>query len=220
MTEWIPGLLLGLGLTVLLSGDSGSALVRRLAPHIRDVAPVVTGEVRGNPMVRVLGVLIRLAPVSRTKGTRRSRRAVDDELPAVLDLLGLCVSAGLPIPASFERIGARGTGLLAEECRRISAEIELGVSVADALRSSDERVRHDGWSRVVEHLVSARRQGTPLADIVRFLADDEAQAEGRRLIESASARETMMMFPLVFGILPATVLIAVFPGATAIGVLV
>jgi tight adherence protein C len=126
----------------------------------------------------------------------------------------------MTIPAAIERIGNRGSGVLASECRLIATEIELGVSTADALHASERRVGHDGWGRLVEHLTAARRHGTPLAEIVRALADDEAAAAGRRLVESASTRETMMMFPLVFGILPATVLIAVYPGVTAIGLLV
>ena len=220
MGEWIPGLLLGLGLLLVAGGGSRSKLVRRVAPHVRDVVPAVADGSEENPHGRVLTALFRAPAVRGAFHRRRTSRVVDDELPAVLDLLGMCVAAGLSVAAAFERIGRCGRGTLADECRLVNAEIELGVSVADALRASDGRVRHDGWTRLVEHLVAARRQGTPLADTVRFLADDEAQAEGRRLIESASSRETLMMFPLVFGILPATVLVAVFPGITAIGILV
>ena len=219
MLEWIPGLVLGVGLVLLVGGDARSRLVRRVTPHLRDIAPARTSDEDINPIGRVVVTLFRAGPLVRSHRVRRARRAVDDEISAVLDMFGMCVAAGMSVPTACERIGRSGSGILAGECRRITAELELGVSVTDALRASDERVRHDGWTRFVEHLVSARRQGTPLADIVRFLADDEAQAEGRRLIESASTRETLMMFPLVFGILPATVLVAVFPGITAIGVL-
>lgn len=218
MIELIPGVLLGLGLFVLVGGDSRSRLVKRLAPHIRDIVSDGARAGATDGPARVLGVMLRIPGEVRHR--RRRRRTIDDELPDVLDLLGLGMSAGMTVPAAIDRIGHRGSGTLAAECRRIAAEISLGVSVADALHESSDRLGHEGWTRLVDHLTTARRHGTPLVDIVRSLADDEASSAGRRLVEVASARETMMMFPLVFGILPATVLIAVFPGITAIGVLV
>lgn len=216
--DLIPGVLLGLGLFVLVGSDSRRRLVRRLAPHIRDVAPIGAGDGDSGGPAAVLTALVRIPRDARHR--RRHNRTVDDELADVLDMFALGLSAGMTVPVTLERIGLRGSGVLSAECRRISAEISLGVSVADALHASSDRLGHEGWTRLIDHLTTARRHGTPLADIVRSLADDEASAAGRRLMESASARETMMMFPLVFGILPATVLVAVFPGVTAIGVLV
>jgi tight adherence protein C len=171
-----------------------------------------------NPAVQVLALVARVprALLSRDSRQSRTRSAVSDELPAVLDLLGLCVSTGLTIPHALERIAVSGRGILPDECRQITAEIGLGVSVSDALHASEVRVGHAGWSRLMEHLDIARRHGTPLIDIIRSLAADEQHAAGQRLLESASARETLMMFPLVFLILPVTVIMAIFPGVTAL----
>jgi len=218
MADIALGALLGLGLFVLVSGPPVSRLATRLAPHIRDVGLPQTSAMSGNPAIRVLGLVARVprALLSRDAGQGRIRSAVADELPAVLDLLGLCVSTGLTIPHALERIAASGRGILPDECRQITAEIALGVSVSDALHASDVRVGHGGWSRLVEHLDSARRHGTPLVEIIRSLADDEQQSAGQRLLESASARETLMMFPLVFLILPVTVVMAIFPGVAAL----
>jgi len=142
---------------------------------------------------------------------------LSEELPGALDLIGLCLSAGMSVPTALERIATSGVGELADECRIIVTEISLGVSVSDALQSSDARVAHEGWSRLIDHVLTARQYGTPLTEIIRALADDEQQAAGRRLLEAASAKETLMMFPLVFAILPVTVVMAVFPGLTALG---
>jgi tight adherence protein C len=203
---------------VLVGGDSRRRLASRLAPHVRDVVRGVSASPAINGPARVLAVLVRFPRNARRRRVRR--RALTEELPELLDILGLCVSAGMSIPTALERVGSRGNGVLADECRLVATEVSMGVSVADALHFSDKRIGHEGWTRLIEHLTTARRHGTPLAEIVRSLADDEASAAGRRLLESASARETLMMFPLVFGILPATVLIAVYPGVTAIGLLI
>ena len=219
MIDIALGAALGLGLFVLVSGSSASRIAKRLAPHIRDISTSQPRAHTDDGAVRALTIAARLPLTVIRDGTNRRRRrgSVSSELPGVLDLVGLCVSTGMSVPAALERIASSGVGELAEECRVIVAEIALGVSVADALHASDSRVSHDGWSRLIEHLVTARQHGTPLTEIIRSLADDEQHAAGRRLLESASAKETLMMFPLVFAILPVTVVMAVFPGLTALG---
>lgn len=219
MIELALGALLGLGIFILMSGSGASPLARRLAPHIRDVATTRVIADSDSGALRVLRLVTRVpgALFTRQRQRRRTRTDIADELPAVLDVIGLCVSAGMAIPDAFERVGASGRGVLPSECRTITSDIALGVSVSDAIHASVDRVAHDGWTRLVEHLDIARRHGTPIADIVRSLADDEHHAAGQRLLESASARETLMMFPLVFMILPVTVIMAIFPGISALG---
>jgi len=219
MIDVALGALLGLGLFVLVAGSSASRIAIQLAPHIRDLSAAPMPTVERDGALRSLGLVLRLptAFISEMVAKRRSRSAITDELPGALDLIGLCVSAGMSIPIALERIATCGVGDLSDECRVIVAEIELGISVSDALHSSDVRVGNPGWSRLIDHLVTARQYGTPLIEIIRALADDEQQAAGRRLLESASAKETLMMFPLVFAILPVTVVMAIFPGLTALG---
>jgi len=219
MIEIALGAVLGLGLFVVVSGSAASRVTIRLAPHIRDVAIAGTPTDEQNGALRSLGLVFRLpATIITDMANRRRRRdSVSNELPGALDLIGLCISAGMSITTALERIATSGVGELANECRIIAAEIALGVSVSDALRSSDTRVAHEGWSRLIDHVITARHYGTPLTEIIRALADDEQQAAGRRLLEAASTKETLMMFPLVFVILPVTVVMAVFPGLTALG---
>ncbi len=219
MIEVALGALLGLGLFVLVAGSSASRIAIHLAPHIRDLSTVRTPTLERDGALRSLGLVLRLPArfVGEMAAKRRRRSTISDELPGALDLIGLCVSAGMSVPTALERIATSGVGELSDECRVIATEIGLGVSVSDALRSSNVRVAHEGWSRVIDHLMTARHYGTPLTEIIRALADDEQQAAGRRLLEAASAKETLMMFPLVFAILPVTVIMAVFPGLTALG---
>jgi tight adherence protein C len=219
MIEVALGALLGLGLFVLVAGSSASRLAIQVAPHIRDLSSSRTSTLDRDGAIRTLGLVLRLPSVfiGEMAAKRRRRSTISDELPGALDLIGLCVSAGMSVPTALERIASSGVGEISDECRVIVAEIGLGISVSDALRSSDARVAHEGWSRVIDHLMTARQYGTPLIEIIRALADDEQQAAGRRLLESASAKETLMMFPLVFAILPVTVVMAVFPGLTALG---
>lgn len=221
MIEVVLGAILGLGVFVLVSGPTASRLVQTLAPHIRDLASPPQTVLVEDGAVRVLATIVgAVRGVSRHRSRTRPRREVAEELPGALDLIALCVSTGMTIPTALERVATSGRGILANECRLVTSEINLGVSVSDALHASDRRLGHEGWSRVIEHLDIARRNGTPLIEILRSLAEDEQNVAGQRLLETASSKETLMMFPLVFVILPVTVVMAIFPGVTALGTVI
>ena len=221
MTEVVWGTLLGLGLWVLVGGGGRSSLADRLGPHLRDV-DVSTRH--ASPTRDIADFLLALWPhplriVRALWDSRPSakRKLVDAELPAFLDRAAVCLAAGQPLGAMFERLGENATGIIGTESGAIARDLSLGISLADACTASEQRVRHESWSRLIEHLVSARRQGTPISDIVRSLATDERSAASRALIEAAAAREIWMLLPLVFVILPMTILVAVFPGLIALG---
>lgn len=223
MVEVALGALLGFGIWMVVDRTPLRSLAARLAPHLRDVG---AGSNRPSRVIDVYDVLRLLTPnpvlALRTlwRGRRAARRrAIDAEISTILDRAALCLSAGLSIPAMVERVGTDATGVLGRECQRVARELTAGERLSDALASSEQRVRHDGWSRFLEHLSTARRHGTPVAATIRALAVEERAAAGRRLLESASAREMYMLVPLVFVILPMTVLVAVFPGLVALATL-
>ena len=70
--------------------------------------------------------------------------------------------------------------------------------------------------RFVDGIVVAVERGTPLADVLRAQAQDVRDTAKRDLMEAAGKKEISMMVPLVFGVLPLTVVFAVFPGLAAI----
>ena len=220
MVEVSLGALLGFGLWIVLDWAPIRSVATRLAPHLRDVG---SGQHLSPLGIDVYGVVKLLTPnpvrVLRElwKGRRAARRrAIDAEISAILDRAALCLSAGLSIAAMVDRVGTDATGILGRDCQLIARGLTAGEQLSDALALSEQRIRHDGWSRFIEHLLTARRHGTPVAATIRALAGEERAAAGRRLLESASARETYMLVPLVFVILPMTVLVAVFPGLVAL----
>ena len=70
--------------------------------------------------------------------------------------------------------------------------------------------------RYVDGIIVAVERGTPLADVLRAQAQDVRDTAKRDLMESAGKKEIAMMVPLVFGVLPLTVVFAVFPGIAAL----
>ncbi|MEY4396586.1 MAG: hypothetical protein RLZZ40_342 [Actinomycetota bacterium] len=221
MIEIALGAVLGFGFWLLIDNVPRRSLVARISPHLRDMARASAEFSPSRELIDLVNTL-RPHPVRFLRALWQSRAstrraAVESELPAVLDRLSVCLAAGLSISESLQRVGEGSIGLLGNEARTIAADVSLGVTLADACTASEQRIRHDSWSRLVEHLLGARRHGTPIADIVRSLAADARAAAGRRLLEAASSREIYMLIPLVFVILPMTVLVAVFPGLVALG---
>lgn len=215
------GAILGLGMWILIDGGRRQSLANRVAPHVRDVS----SGARASSVARGIADLVAaLSPhpirfVARLWRERRTARRADieAELPSILDRFAVCLGAGLSIPDTFAHVGADSIGILGSETRAIARDIGVGVTLADACNASEQHTRHESWSRLLDHLLGARRHGTPIADIVRSLAADERAAAGRRLLEAASSREIYMLLPLVFVILPMTVMVAVFPGLVALG---
>ena len=74
-------------------------------------------------------------------------------------------------------------------------------------------------SRFVAGVLVAVERGTPLAEVLRAQAADVREAGKRALLESGGRREIAMLLPVVFGILPTTVVFALYPGLVAIATL-
>jgi tight adherence protein C len=158
----------------------------------------------------VLGVLARDRALTMETNKRRERMAA--EFPTVVELLALAVSAGEGVAAAVERVAERGRGELAHEFRRCLADVRAGAPLLDALRAADGRVGLAELHRFVESLTVALERGTPLADVMRAQAADAREASRRALIESGGRKEISMMVPVVFLVLPVSVVFALFPG--------
>jgi tight adherence protein C len=139
-----------------------------------------------------------------------------EELPALCELLAICLTAGEGFRDALARVAARGHGPLAAELRGELARVQLGIPLVDALGELSTRLDVPALSRLLDHVISSIDRGTPLADVLRVQAAEARAEAGRRLQERASAREVIMLMPLVFLILPITVAFAVFPGLLVI----
>lgn len=206
---------------MIVSQSFRSSLADKIAPYVRDVSESARGASRSHGLVEFVAAV---APhpiqfVTRWWAMRptSTRKRVDDEIATFLDRSAVSLAAGVTIHAMWERLGRDAVGILGDESGLIAREVSAGVPLTDAYNASEARLSHEGWSRFLGQLSASRRHGTPIAEIVRALAVEERAAAGRRLIELASARETLMLLPLVFVILPMTVLVAVFPGLVALG---
>lgn len=168
------------------------------------------GSVLLSPLAGVGGIVVCDLRLQRACHVRRAR--IEDELPTVLEFLSLCLAAGEGLREALRRVGDVGTGELTTELRRAVLASGTGSSLSDALAGASQRLAVPPLTRATDHLVSAIERGAPLAQVLQNQATDVREEAKRRLIETAGRKEIAMLLPLVFLLLPLSVLFAVFPG--------
>jgi tight adherence protein C len=151
-------------------------------------------------------------PVLMLKARLENRRdEVAAALPDAVELLAVCTRAGLNIPLGLNRVASRFSGVLGDEMRRAVNEMELGVPRSEALSSLATRVALDEADAFVGALLKADRFGVGIADSMEGFAADLRGRRRRKVEEQARRAPVKILFPLVFLILPAFVLLTVVP---------
>ncbi|MBA3308970.1 MAG: type II secretion system F family protein [Nocardioidaceae bacterium] len=141
------------------------------------------------------------------------------EFPAVADLLALAVAAGEGPVAALDRVVSSCRGALPDELAVVLAESRTGVPVATALDSMAGRSGLAVVARFTEGFAVAIERGTPLVDVLTAQSADVREAAKRGLIEMGARKEIAMMVPVVFLIMPVTLLFAFFPGVVGLNLL-
>lgn len=145
---------------------------------------------------------------------KRRQNAIQRSLPDALDLMIICVSAGLGLNATLQRLAydlRQISPALADEFALTSADAQLRGSSTEALRLMSERVNLPAISNLVSTLAMAQRYGTPIAQALRVLADSERRARLLRLEEKAGKLSTKITLPMMIFILPTVLIIAAGP---------
>jgi tight adherence protein C len=147
-----------------------------------------------------------------TRELTRREQAMLSEFPVVADLLALSVVAGESPVDALERVCRLTGGELARDLRRALARARAGTPMTTALSELADQTTLEAFTRFLQGLVVAIERGTPLADVLRAQAVDVREVGKRALLEAGGRKEISMMVPVVFLILPVTVLFALYPG--------
>lgn len=150
---------------------------------------------------------------------KKQRTAIEGQLATVLDLLAFAVSAGEPVLLAMRRIVQSCTGPLISELRKVVNSVNSGEALAASLIQLQAELDSQPVSRAVHALNLALERGTPLAQVLRAQAADARAHQARMLLVLAGHKETSMMLPVVFLILPMIVAVALYPGMIALQVL-
>jgi tight adherence protein C len=198
-TRQLFAALIGAALGIVLA----IAAARNDAPFVPvAVVAIAAGAVGG----------IAAADALLAHAARRRAARIAEEFPTVVEFLALSVAAGESILDALRRVARTGSGELAGEIERVVRRAAAGHPFAAALAELRDGLEITAVGRLVDQILAALDRGTPLAEVLRAHALDARDESKRRLLEAAGTREVAMLVPLVFLILPVTVLFAVWPG--------
>jgi len=161
-------------------------------------------------VLAVAGVLARDRAL--TIAVARRERRMLAEFPTIAELLALAVGAGEGAVGALDRVTTLAGGELARELSRALADARAGASLVVALERMAARTSIPALARFVDGIAVAVERGTPLAEVLRAQAVDVREEGRRRLLETAGRKEIAMLLPVVFFVLPVTVVFALFPG--------
>ncbi|MBN1898533.1 MAG: type II secretion system F family protein [Spirochaetes bacterium] len=150
-------------------------------------------------------------PILWMQDIRKKReKKILKALPDTLDLLTLCVEAGLDFSAGINKIVTKGKeGPLKDEFARLENEISIGASRIEALRNMMKRNDIDDLGSFLISLIQAIKMGTSLAPILRAQAEQIRMKRSLRAEKIAAEAPVKMLGPLLICIFP-TVFIIIF----------
>ena len=183
------------------------------------LAPVFT---RNMPVEKVMVITVCLLvaglylPAAFISNRARNRqRAIQESFPDALDMLMVCVEAGLGLDAAFTRVGAQMASahpVLAEEFGLVSLELRAGKSREAAMRNFAERIGTTEITSFVVLLIQSDQLGTSVAQTLRVQAEEMRVKRMLRAEEKAHMLPVKLSIPLVLCLLPAMIAVAVLPG--------
>jgi tight adherence protein C len=146
---------------------------------------------------------------------RKRQEEITDYLPDALDLLVVCVEAGLGLNAAFVKISEEfklSCPTLSDEFDIVNREMVAGKPRIEALRSLSDRTGVEEVKSLVAMLIQTEKLGTSLAQSLR-VHSDSLRTKRRQRAEEAAAKTTIkLVFPLVFLLFPALFVVILGPG--------
>lgn len=141
---------------------------------------------------------------------RRTRALL--ELPALLDLLTIAVSAGQALEQALVQVAQESKGVVADELLRATREVALGQrTLTEALDALAGRCSVAELAAVAAQLGAAHEQGTALAATVAAQADAVREARRLRLLETGGKASVNMLLPVALFILPVLFIVILAP---------
>ena len=235
LPRWIPGLAVRLspsGITSTLqrrldlAGNPARWTPDRILA-VKGLGFLVLGGLGGLYGLHSLGTLVLYAGLGAgigfflpdillyNAGIKRQAR-IQALLPDALDMLTVCVEAGLGFDAALSQVARNTHGPLAAEFARALQEMQIGTSRPQALRAMVDRTTVSELRAFVSALVQAGELGISVVTVLREQAVQMRLRRRQRAEEKAQKVPVKILFPLIFCLFPALLVVIIGPGAIEI----
>jgi tight adherence protein C len=149
--------------------------------------------------------------------SKKSRILIEREFPMVVELFAILLSANQSPATALLHISERVSGEFAGILREAVIEIRHGASFAQSLDLLASRIASPMVRRFCDSLMIAVERGSPLLEVVSRQVEEVRQEQKISLMEAAGKAEIGLMIPVVFLILPISVLFALWPSYFSLG---
>lgn len=142
------------------------------------------------------------------------QREIFESFPDALDLMTICVEAGLGVDAALGRVATEmelASPILSEEMTLVTLELRAGGTKEKALRNLALRTGVEDVDALVSMLIQAERFGTSIAASLRIQSDMLRTKRRMRAEETAAKIGLKLLFPLIFFIFPALLVVLLGP---------
>jgi tight adherence protein C len=150
---------------------------------------------------------------------KRRRREIFESIPDALDLLTVCVEAGLSLERALVKVASEihiKSVILAQELQLVLMEMRAGFTKEKALRNFSLRVGLDDIDALVAMLIQSERFGTSIGDALRVYSEN-LRGKRRVIAEEAAAKIGLkLLFPLIFCIFPTLLMVLLGPAGIQI----
>lgn len=146
-----------------------------------------------------------------TEEVKKYRVSIESDFPVIVEALTLALSAGETPLSAMQRISLRGRGALSQEFKKVIELVSSGTPFSNALDEMGRHVSSLAVRRFVDSIVIAITRGAPLIDVLHSHAREARDFQRNRTLAAAAKAELSMMIPVVFLILPISILFALWP---------
>ena len=160
------------------------------------------------------GLVFLLPNLAVSMKRARRRQEIANHLPDSIDLLEICVSAGMGLDMAWNAVSdeiATVCPTLADEMTLTNLEIHLGAPRATAMRHMADRTGADDISSLVSTIVQSEKFGTSIADALKAFATSMREIRSARAEEAAEKMPVKLLFPLVLFLFPAVLIVIAGP---------
>jgi len=145
------------------------------------------------------------------RNLKKIRAQMEQEFPSVVQIMAVLTSAGMSPVRAIQAISESSETLIAHEFTLVIEEIRSGRSMIAALEAFASRIQTPTARRFAMSMAIALERGSPIATTLIEQARDITSGSKNRLQREAGKREVTLMIPVVFLIMPISVLFALWP---------
>ena len=151
--------------------------------------------------------------------TKKKQKEFIKFFPDAVDLLSVCVEAGLGIDSAIEKVAQEFSGLSEEvslEFTRLSKDVMSGLSREDALKNMAKRVNTQDLQSFCAMLIQSEKMGTSIAQSLKVYCDTLRTRKKQRVEELVQSASTKMTIPMILFLLPALFIVILYPAVIKI----